>query len=399
MKRMFALILAVSLLLCACGSKPAETTAPPETTVPPTTVPVTTAPPETTVPPTTVATEPPPVDTNPLTGEALEAVNDSRPVAIMINNLSKAVPQCGISQADILYEIVAEGSVTRFMAIFSDLSKVGVIGPVRSVRPYFYRVAQHYGAILSSAGGSDEAIDLIKKAGYNYLNGIAGAGNAFYRDQWRRENRGFEHSLMTTGEKLMKAAEKAGIKTTMEDRDYGFHFTAEPMTAGEDASELTIWFYKNGKKTTMRYDAETGLYAMSQHGAASVDGNDDSPICFRNVVVLEANTKVKDKKGHLEVQTTGTGTGYYARDGKLVEIKWSRESNSADFVYTDAQGNAISFGVKEEDAIRAASYNPACAIGADKEVGSIETGKDADLVLLDEQANIVHVFARGKQVK
>ena len=142
-----------------------------------------------------------------------------------------------------------------------------------------------------------------------------------------------------------KAAEKANIDTTMEDRDYGFHFTAEPMTAGEDASELTIWFYKNGKKTTMRYDEGTGLYAMSQHGAASVDGNDDSPITFRNVVVLEAKTSIKDKKGHLEVQTTGSGTGYYARDGKIMEIKWSRESNSADFVYTDPEGNVVSFGV------------------------------------------------------
>ena len=337
MKRMIALILAVSLLLCACGSRPAETTAP--TTVPETTVP------ETTVPPTTEATEPPPVDTNPLTGEALDAVNDSRPVAIMINNLSKAVPQCGISKADILYEIVAEGSVTRFMAIFDDLSDVGVIGPVRSVRPYFYRVAQHYGAILSSAGGSDEAIDLIKKEGYNYLNGIAGAGNAFYRDQWRRENRGYEHSLMTTGEKLLASAEKHGYDTTMENVDYGFHFTAEPMTAGENAAEITVWFYQNGKKTVMNYDESTGLYAMTQHGAASVDGNDDSPICFRNIVVLEANTRIVDKKGHLDTQMTGTGKGYYARDGKIIPITWSRESNADHYVYTDENGEPVSFGI------------------------------------------------------
>ena len=345
MKRMSALILALALLLCACGSGPAETT------VPPTTVPVTTAPPETTVPPTTVPptteapTEPAPVAVNPLTGEPLDAVSDERPYAIMINNLSKAVPQCGISKADMIYEIVAEGSVTRFMAIFHDLSDVDVIGPVRSVRPYFYRVAQHYGAILSSAGGSDEAIDLIKKDGYNYLNGIAGAGNAFYRDQWRRENRGFEHSLMTTGEKLMKSAEKHGYKTTMDAVDYGFRFTDEVMTAGEAASEITVWFYQNGKKTTMKYDEATGLYAMSQHGAASVDGNDDSPIRFRNLVILEADTHVKDKKGHLDTQMTGTGTGYYARDGKIIPIQWSRESNAAHYVYTDESGNPVSFGV------------------------------------------------------
>ena len=344
MKRFFALILALSLLLCACGGAPAETTAPP-TTVPPTTVPVTTAPPETTVPPTTEPTEPPPVDVNPLTGEALEEVNDSRPTAIMINNLVKAVPQCGISKADMIYEIIAEGSVTRFMAIFHDLSDVGVIGPVRSVRPYFYRVAQHYGAILSSAGGSDEAIDMIKSAGYDYLNGIAGAGSWFYRDEWRRSNRGYEHSLMTTGEKLMNAAEKFGYDTTMEDTDYGFNFTAEPMTAGEAAGEITVWFYQNGKKTVMTYDESTGLYTMTQHGNTATDANDDSVLMFRNILVLEADSHVKDKKGHLEVQMTGTGTGYYARDGRIIPIQWSRESNSSHYVYTDMEGNPISFGV------------------------------------------------------
>ena len=95
----------------------------------------------------------------------------------------------------------------------------------------------------------------------------------------------------------------------------------------------------------MTYNAETRLYAMSQHGNPSVDGNDDSPIVFRNVVVLEADSHVKDKKGHLEVQMTGSGKGYYARDGKIVPITWSRESNSAHYVYTDEAGDPISFGV------------------------------------------------------
>ena len=341
MKRFLALILALSLMLCACGSKPAETTVP-------TTVPETTAAPETTAPTTTEATEatdPPPVDTNPLTGEALDEVNDSRPTAIMINNLVKAVPQCGISKADIIYEIIAEGSVTRFMAIFHDLSDVGVIGPVRSVRPYFVRVAQHYGAILSSAGGSDEAIELIGSLDYDYLNGIAGAGSWFYRDEWRRTNKGYEHSLMTTGEKLMQATAKKGITAAMEDVDYGFNFTAGTMTAGEAASQINVWFYSNGKKTTMTYDEATGLYAMSQHGSASTDANDDSPITFRNVVVLVADTSIKDKKGHLEVQMTGTGEGWYARDGQIIPIRWSRESNSDHYVYKDLEGNVISFGV------------------------------------------------------
>jgi hypothetical protein len=150
---------------------------------------------------------------------------------------------------------------------------------------------------------------------------------------------------MTTGEKIMKSAEKHGYTTTMADVDYGFNFSKEAMTAGETANEITVWFYQNGKKTVMKYDEETGLYAMSQHGSASVDGNDKSPITFRNIVVLEADTHVKDKKGHLETQMTGTGEGYFARDGKIIPIKWSRESNSAKYVYTDLEGNPVSFGI------------------------------------------------------
>ena len=95
----------------------------------------------------------------------------------------------------------------------------------------------------------------------------------------------------------------------------------------------------------MNYDETTGLYAMYQHGKDSVDGNDDSPIVFRNVVVLKTKCKVKDSKGHLEVQTTGSGEGWFARDGKIIPIKWRRESNGDQFVYTDMDGNPVSFGV------------------------------------------------------
>ena len=95
----------------------------------------------------------------------------------------------------------------------------------------------------------------------------------------------------------------------------------------------------------MTYDESAGLYTMTQHGNTATDANDDSVLMFRNFLVLEADSHVKDKKGHLEVQMTGTGTGYYARDGRIIPIQWSRESNSSHYVYTDMEGNPISFGV------------------------------------------------------
>lgn len=346
MKRIVALILALSLVLCGCGGGTAETTVPttvPETTEAPTTVPETTVPPETTLPPET--TEPAPVDTNPLTGEPLEEVSNLRPTAIMINNLVQAVPQCGIGQADMLYEILAEGSVTRFMAIFSDPSEVDVIGPVRSVRPYFVRVAQHYGAVLSSAGGSKDAYNLISSIGQDYLNGIGGAGGYFYRDSWRSSNKGYEHSLMTTGENLASAAQNYGFDMTVDDHaDYGILFD-ETVPAGTDVTQIDIHFYENGKLTRMTWDPETNLYGMYQHGADAVDANNDVPLTFRNVVILFASTQVIDSQAHLDVQMTGTGEGYIARDGKLIPITWSRESNSDHYVYTDMGGAPVAFGM------------------------------------------------------
>lgn len=347
MKRVFALILALTLVLCGCGGGASETSTPttvPETTVPETTVPETTVPPETTLPPET--TEPAPVDTNPLTGEALDAISNKRPTAIMINNLSKAAPQCGISQADILYEVLAEGSITRFLAIFSDPSEVDVIGPVRSARPYFFRLAQHYDTIYCSAGGSDEALSMIRKADYDYLNAIGSAGSYFYRDAWRRSNRGYEHSLMTTGEQLAAAAENKGVDTTVEDfTNYGLLFDDSAIPAGDAASTIEIHFYQGGKLTRMTWDESTNRYTMYQHGATSLDANDDSEVTFRNVMVLFASTKVVDNKGHLEVQTTGEGEGYFCRDGKVIPIQWSRESHDDLYAYTDEAGNPVAFGV------------------------------------------------------
>ena len=136
------------MMLCACGKQvPAETT---PTTTAPTTTPTT----EPTTEPTTAPTEPPVLYRHPLTGAPLDEPWSGQAVAVMINNLKKAMPQKGISQADILYEVEVEGDITRCLAIFTDLSKVADIGPVRSARTAFNSLAVSYGAPLIHCGGS-----------------------------------------------------------------------------------------------------------------------------------------------------------------------------------------------------------------------------------------------------
>lgn len=347
MKKWIALIAVLTVLLCGCGGGAPETTAPVETTVPVETteapVETTEVPTETTVPPT----EAPPVDVNPLTGEELEEVNNNRVIAVMLNNHSAALPQCGIGSADIIYEILAEGSVTRLMALFTDVSDAGPIGPVRSLRPYYLNIMRGYGAMCTSAGGSTEADNMIYNLGYNRVNGISGVGSGyFYRDSWRKNNRGYEHSLFITGPDLLEAADAHGYSTVeTEGREYGLTFTDEAFTAGEDYNKIVVHFYAGGKTTTLTYDQELGGYVAYQQGAYLMDGNTEENVLFENVLVLKTSSSIIDGEGHLRVETTGEGSGWYARDGKLVEITWARDNEESPFTYTDAEGNVISFGV------------------------------------------------------
>lgn len=345
MKRLIAMMIVLSLVLCGCGGGGNQETTAPETTAPvETTVPETTAPAPTEAP--TEPTEAPPVDVNPLTGEALDEVNNNRPYAVMINNMMQALPQCGISQADILVEILVEGEVTRFMAIFTDMAGIPNIGPCRSVRPYFINIARSFDAMIASAGGSDEAYTLIYSIGQDYLNGVGDGYGYFYRDQWRMENKGYEHSLLTTGDDLLQAAVDNSFRMTeSEGRDYNMTFDDTVAMAGAVAEKLTFSYHEWGKTNVLTYDAGRNGYTLYQHGTTLIDGNTEQELVFRNVLVLLSDSYVKDNKGHLEVQTSGEGDGYYLRDGVIIPIRWSRESHDDPFTYTDADGNPITFGV------------------------------------------------------
>lgn len=358
MKRAFVLFLAVLMVasMAACGGDPAETTAPsttaapttvPETTVPPTTVPETTAEP-TTVPTTVPETTAPVVIeypyTNPLTGEGQMTEQMNRPYAVVINNIKAALPHHGVSQADMLYEILAEGGITRCLAVFTDISDVEKLGSVRSARTYFIDLAKAYDAILVHAGGSEYAYDEFAKSGWAHLDGIQGASKYFYRDQ-ARLSKGVakEHTLFTSGEKILAAAEARKLKTARaEAMDYGLTFSETVDLAGDAANKITLNFTKK-RDTIMTYNPETGLYEGYQQGGDYIDGNTGETMTFKNVIVLHARTSSDGYRMFADL--VGTGNGYFACNGEMVAIKWSRKSAKQPFVYTLKDGTPIELGI------------------------------------------------------
>ena len=289
---------------------------------------------------------------NPLTGEGCQTdMGKDRPVAVMLNNLEKALPQLGVSQADIIYEAVAEGGITRMLGVFQSVEGVGEIGSVRSARDYFVSLALGHDAIFLHAGGSDQAYISIKNWGVTALDCVNGPyeGTLFWRDADRRKTMGLEHSVLTSGEVIQELLPTYSRVTLEHKADYdtGLSFLPEGETAqGTPAQQVEIRFssYKTGVFT---YDPDTGLYLVEEYGSPYVDGNTGEQVGVKNVLALftDISSIPGDSAGRQSVRTTGTGEGLFWCDGVQQPITWSKESHDSPLTYYDSQGEPLELGV------------------------------------------------------
>ena len=293
---------------------------------------------------------PPVIYRNPLNGQQVEEPWNNRATAVVINNIQAALPQYGISQADILYEIEVEGDITRCLAVFSDLSDVQTVGPIRSVRTVYNSVAASYDAPIVHAGGSP-GLGLAGRYGSssesvpNWEHVDHGAnGNYFFRDNDRyKSGYAWEHTLFTTGEKLTEVIEKRGYNTPTSN-SYGLQFEEGVDVKGDKAEKITVQF-KFGKKTVLTYNAETKLYGLNMHGTEHIDGNTGKPVTFKNVIAIYCNEYYADKSGHKFYDSIGTGEGYAAINGKIVPITWNRASLKDPYTYTLKDGTPLTLDV------------------------------------------------------
>ena len=343
MKRLFVLIFALCLVLCACGSEAAPTETSTETTAAPT---------ETTAAPTTEPTEPPVLYRNPLNGAPMDAPYTGRIVAVVINNLKGALPHHGVSEADIFYEVEVEGDITRCLMIYSELEGVGSIGPVRSTRTYFNNLALSYDAPLVHCGGSVRGRNgyADKNSGkisdWEHLN-EQNNGSYFFRDMDRYQNQGYnwEHCLFTNGENLLKGMSDKGYATDAQ-QDFGLQFADDVVPDGFVANQVTVKF-RNGKTTNFTYDSQTQLYKTEQYGSTYIDANTGEQVCFRNLMVLltDQSFRKDDEYTRAYYELEGEGEGYLAVNGEIVKIKWSRADWDSPFVYTLEDGTPVTLGV------------------------------------------------------
>ena len=345
-KRLLPLLLALGLVLSACsgGKEPALETHPEHSFDP---VEETQAPEPT----------PTPYDgpVSPLSGLPMEEkwVN-RRPVAIMLNNLKEALPQLGQSMADIIYEVPAEGGITRMLGVFQSLDGVGKIGSIRSARPYYLELALGHDAIFIHAGGSEDAYAKIRQWGVAALDGVRGPymsnseyGNLMWRDPERRQHYSLEHTVVTTGEMIVERF--AGYDNLRQEHEAGWSYDMAfapdgTPAAGEGAGTVTVPF-SNYKTGVFTYDPEQKLYLIEEYGEPYIDGNTGAQVGVTNLVVIQtACRNTGDSLGHITVDLSSGGEGYFACGGKIQEITWTKEAPDGQLRYYGPDGTPLTFG-------------------------------------------------------
>jgi len=284
------------------------------------------------------------VNVDPLTGLACEKdLSKTRPIAIMLNNHPKSLPQAGIQSAGIIYEVLAEGGMTRLLAVFSDPEVVpDRTGTVRSSRPYYIQLAQGHDAIYVHFGGSEDAFSYLRQNKIDRIDGINYDGTYFYRDKDRRKNKGLEHSAFTTGELMTRAIEKLGIRATVEAQVGPAPFSAVEIIPPEPCRQFKC-AYSQTVKAGFLYDPEAKLYNKTEYGEEHMDENTGKALTVKNVLVLAIPSRIikGDAYGRLTVDVIGSGSGYYMTNGGKCDIKWTKASATSPIVYTLADGTPL----------------------------------------------------------
>ena len=264
----------------------------------------------------------------------------SRPIAVMINNNHAAWPHAGLQDAYITYEILAEGGITRLMALFKD-QNTAKIGSVRSSRPYYLDYALENDAIYVHYGWSDQAKADISSLGVDNINGLT-ASSVFWRDT--SLNKASEHTAFTSIEKIKAYAKEKGYdRDTNKDLLLNYSVDEIDLSKKDDAIKADSVFMKYSYYTnsSYEYDSENKVYKRSMSGTAHVDAVTGKQYTYKNIIITPIASHAYDSYGRLSLDDVGSGEGYYITDGYAIPIKWSKESRSSQTLYTDKDGKEI----------------------------------------------------------
>jgi hypothetical protein len=290
-----------------------------------------------------------------------------RPLTVMIENHQEARPQSGLSRADVVYEAVAEGGITRFLGVFycrASAEEV-IIGPVRSARTYFLDFASEYGdyPLYAHVGGANkpgpsDALGQIGDYGWlvkgNDLSQFSLGFPTFWRDYERIGHPvATEHTMYSTSDKLWEVAHARGLEAKDDkgnkwDKDFSkWKFKdEEKLEKRGEVEEINFEFWSGHKDYSVnwKYDSQNNQYLRFNGGQPHKDLTNEEQLWAKTVIVqfMKEKGPINELK-HLLYGTTGTGKAIVFRDGQAIVGTWSKSGRQARTKFTDSRGSQIEF--------------------------------------------------------
>lgn len=268
----------------------------------------------------------------PYTGEEVDVNTFANvPFMAIIENSKDARPQSGLSNADIVYETMAEGGIPRFIALFQKNSP-SKIGPIRSARAYFLNISKEYSLPFAHCGYSDEARAMIENEKLMSLNEFF-FGKYFLRDSERKA----PHNLYTSADNLRKVIEEKGyIRPTNVKLSFDKNFWRSESL--NDANNIVL---KLNRYYETDYAFKNDKYYKTMDGKDSIDKENNIPITTTNIIIQITDIKLQKDNQHLDITLLGEGNGYVLSNGKYTKMKWSKKDITSQTIIKDENGLAI----------------------------------------------------------
>ena len=285
--------------------------------------------------------------------------SNERPIAVMIDNNIGEGRHAGLQDSYINYEIIVEGGLTRIMAIFKD-KDVSLIGPVRSSRHYFLDYALESDAIYAHYGWSTYAQNDIRSLNVNNINGL-------YDEQpfWRDTSIAAPHNVFASTDKLYAYAKQKNyslttnswkllnynpeeinlndpISTTEQVNPETGEMEKVPVTReGLITANSVVIPYSYYQSRSYTYDTNRKVYLRFMNDAPHIDKTTGEQLHYKNIIIEQVRNYQLDGEGRQDLDTTGSGTGYYITNGYALPIHWTKSGRSAKTIYTYSDGSEV----------------------------------------------------------
>ena len=267
-----------------------------------------------------------------------ESLKNQRPVAIMVDNEKTALPHYGLTEADVVYEIMnstANGRVTRLMAIVKDWGKIEQFGSIRSTRPTNIMLAAEWNAVLCHDGGPFYIDDWIaKKYSANFSGGFTRVKNG----------KAYEFTEYVCAGDLDKKFSNSKYTTEYNEYYPGQHYVFSDTeinlsSVGDaiDCTEIELPFPHNSSR--LQYNESTGTYDYYEYGKAHTDPqHGDAQLTFKNLLIQDTTFSQLDQNGYLIYNAIDSKRdAYYITNGKAIEVTWIKPNESDPTIYLNKQ--------------------------------------------------------------